>query len=867
MIAFNARKKHNHSIYSKVRLKTLNAALISAFTIFIVATIAIFIIRANVADISDQLGRQASVDSASGITELAFSSLSNMAETHASLCDYELKTISDAVSLVANQTTYIMQHSEDYKEQYNVLPPDPKNDGKMVAQVLYAPDTNPSEVKSELGLLGNLVDVEISVLKSIGDFGMIQIGTESGMSILVENISSNKTVAFDPRTRPWYTEAKDEGTLIWTEVFDDVFGGGLVMTCATPYYGKNNKFLGVVGAGAYLTALNDIVTGTVSIGTNGTTRSAFIVDEKCNVIISNDIEKNSEGEIISENLLESPDTNVRKAGKNMLEQKGGIERVTVDGRDYFMAYSPMTVRPWTFCVLVDTADILSVADTTKNHIDNFTAKALSNIQKIFIVILIIFASLLVFISFAEIRISKKLATDLTNPIITLTENVRHMKSSNDFFENLHIDSGDEIEELSDAFMEMTLRIKNYIENITTITAEKERIGTELAVATSIQSSMLPCIFPPFPGRFEFDIYATMIPAKEVGGDFYDFFLINKDTLCIVVADVSGKGIPAALYMVITKTLLKNNAQAGMKPADVFEKVNNLLCENNEADMFVTSFMGYLDIPSGRFTFVNAGHNPPLIKQGDSFRPLEVKPGFILAGMENTKFTEDEVTLSSGDALFLYTDGAVEAVNVNLELFGMKRLLDVANRESLDNLDKFTLGIKAAIDDFSLGEEQFDDITLLSFRYDGAGSKSVKDDNSPRHFDELDILADVNNLDTVLKYISNPLRENGHPEPLIKQIEIAAEEVFVNIAKYAYPPVHGNAKISLSIENDIIIIFSDAGKPFDPLESEDPDITLSVEDRIIGGLGIFMTKQIMGKVSYRYEEGRNILTLQKNLYQG
>jgi sigma-B regulation protein RsbU (phosphoserine phosphatase) len=357
----------------------------------------------------------------------------------------------------------------------------------------------------------------------------------------------------------------------------------------------------------------------------------------------------------------------------------------------------------------------------------------------------------------------------------------------------------------------------------------------------------------------------MMPAKEVGGDFYDFFLIDKDTLCLVIADVSGKGIPAALYMVITKTLIKNNAQSGMKPADLFEKVNNLLCENNEADMFVTAFMGYLDIPTGRFTFVNAGHNPPLIKQGDNFRLLKVKPGFILAGMENTVFTEDEITLSPGAALFLYTDGAVEAANTNLELFSTERLLDVANSENLDSLAAFTTGIKTAIDDFSYGEEQFDDITLLSFRYDGGNYANTYDGGDSRHFDELDILAEVSNLNTVLEYIANPLRDKGHPEPLINQIEIASEEVFVNIAKYAYPPIHGNAKISLSIENDIIIIFSDAGKPFDPLESEDPDITLSAAERVIGGLGIFMTKKIMDDVSYRYEDGRNILTLRKELY--
>jgi sigma-B regulation protein RsbU (phosphoserine phosphatase) len=284
--------------------------------------------------------------------------------------------------------------------------------------------------------------------------------------------------------------------------------------------------------------------------------------------------------------------------------------------------------------------------------------------------------------------------------------------------SLSIKTKDEIEELADTFAKMAAQLQDYITNLTQMTGEKERFGAELDVATKIQASMLPCIFPAFPERKDFDLYASMEPAKEVGGDFYDFFLIGENTLVVVMADVSGKGVPAALFMIITKTLIKNNAQYGKSPKGVFETVNNLLCENNEAAMFVTAFMGYFDIPTGRFTYVNAGHNPPLIKRGKCFEWLKEKPGFILAGMDDMSYKQYEVTLKPGDELFLYTDGITETVNQKEELFTDLRLLETANRYLDLPLKEFTESIKYEIDKFADGAEQADDITMLVLRYKG-----------------------------------------------------------------------------------------------------------------------------------------------------
>jgi serine phosphatase RsbU (regulator of sigma subunit) len=274
--------------------------------------------------------------------------------------------------------------------------------------------------------------------------------------------------------------------------------------------------------------------------------------------------------------------------------------------------------------------------------------------------------------------------------------------------------------LSNVFVRMMDKaLQKYINDFTRVTADKERIATELNVATQIQTSMLPSIFPAFPDRREFDIFARMLPAKEVGGDFYDFFLIDENTLAVVMADVSGKGVPAALFMVIAKTLLKNNAQYGLSPKAVFETVNNLLCENNDADMFVTCFMGYLNIKTGEFTYVNAGHNPPLLRRkGGEFEFLKMRRGFVIAGMPDMVYRESSIMLAPGDELFMYTDGVTEAANNSDELFTEARLLAAANRYSGRPLKDFLSLIKGEIDAFADGAAQADDITMLALRIAG-----------------------------------------------------------------------------------------------------------------------------------------------------
>jgi sigma-B regulation protein RsbU (phosphoserine phosphatase) len=282
-----------------------------------------------------------------------------------------------------------------------------------------------------------------------------------------------------------------------------------------------------------------------------------------------------------------------------------------------------------------------------------------------------------------------------------------------------IKTHDEIQTLSRTLLELEIGINEYIDNLTKVTAEKERIGAELNVATQIQADMLPRIFPAFPERKEFDIHATMTPAKEVGGDFYDFFLIDEDHIGLVMADVSGKGVPAALFMVIAKTLIKNRAMMGGTPGEILGYANEQLCEGNEAELFVTVWFAIVEISTGKGMAANAGHEHPALKRKDgSYELIKYRHSPAVATMEGMRFREHEFELNPGDSLYVYTDGVTEATNSNNELFGEERVIEALNRNPGASPEELLANVKEDIDRFVAEAPQFDDITMLGFTYFG-----------------------------------------------------------------------------------------------------------------------------------------------------
>ena len=287
-------------------------------------------------------------------------------------------------------------------------------------------------------------------------------------------------------------------------------------------------------------------------------------------------------------------------------------------------------------------------------------------------------------------------------------------------DKVRIASKDEIGDLYQAMSKMEIDMTNYLDNLRTVTAERERVGAELNVAKQIQADMLPSIFPAFPDRHDFDIYATMTPAKEVGGDFYDFFFVDDSHLAMVIADVSGKGVPAALFMVIAKTLIKNRTLAGGTPSQILADVNNQLCEGNVAQLFVTVWLGILDLTTGKGVAANAGHeHPALCRKGGAFELVEYRHSPAVATMEGMRFREHDFELHPGDTLFVYTDGVPEATDATPELYGNERMLKALNKAKGLPLREILHAVKADVDVFMGDAPQFDDITMLAMTYNGS----------------------------------------------------------------------------------------------------------------------------------------------------
>ena len=456
---------------------------------------------------------------------------------------------------------------------------------------------------------------------------------------------------------------------------------------------------------------------------------------------------------------------------------------------------------------------------------------------------LIFAALFVFIYILIKRVIINNLKKINDTLGRITEG--------DLNVTVDVRSNEEFSSLSDDINSTVATLKRYIAEAAA------RIDKELEYAKQIQLSALPTNFPKDEA---YSIYAQMIAAKEVGGDFYDFYKLSDTTVAFLAADVSGKGIPAAMFMMTAKTIIKDLAESGMAVNDIFTKANEKLCENNESGMFVTAWMGILDLTTGSVQFANAGHNPPLIKRADgTFEYLKTRAGFVLAGMEGVRYRAGELTLNPGDRLFLYTDGVTEATNTDNKLYGEERLANFMNQNASMEATKLLPALKANIDEFVGEAPQFDDITMLMFDYKPKkGGEPMTNKTFP---------ANVEALPDVLGYVEQALEGFECPMKTQMAICVAIEEVFVNVAHYAYGGDAGQMDLGIGFDADNRIVtlrMTDKGVPFDPLKKPDPDISLSAEEREIGGLGIFIAKKTMDTVTYAYENGENVLTMTKQL---
>ena len=402
------------------------------------------------------------------------------------------------------------------------------------------------------------------------------------------------------------------------------------------------------------------------------------------------------------------------------------------------------------------------------------------------------------------------------------------------------------------FVSLSYGINTMVNALKKAIAEaKSRIDAELQVAKAIQHSALPEAATFASGEDDFDIAAEMFTAKEVGGDFYDFFRPDAGHLVFMVADVSGKGIPAALFMMKCKTLINSIAETELSPAKILTEANNRLCEGNEVEMFVTVWLGVLELESGRLTYANAGHNFPLLARSDCyFEYLRHTSGLVLAGMEGIKYKEFETRLGRADVLFLYTDGVTEAIDGAQNAYGDERLLSVLNAQQDRKPAELVKGVTRDLQNFTKNEPQFDDVTMLALRCLGDG------------LEKLVVDAKIECHDAVTEFIEKILSARGCPDKSLMEVDIAVDEIFSNIAQYSGA---SEASVVCGVRKGRAVIrFEDDGRPYDPLSASDPDVTLAAGEREAGGLGVFLVKKMMDRVSYEYKDGRNRFLMEKNL---
>jgi sigma-B regulation protein RsbU (phosphoserine phosphatase) len=448
------------------------------------------------------------------------------------------------------------------------------------------------------------------------------------------------------------------------------------------------------------------------------------------------------------------------------------------------------------------------------------------------------------------------AQTIARPIVGLTEMTARI-ANGDFTQRIDTSARNEIGVLAASFNEMTRRLNESIEHLKETTAAKERIESELQIAHEIQMSMVPKIFPPFPDRSEFDIFAALVPAREVGGDLYDFFLIDDDRLCFAIGDVSGKGVPASLFMAVTKTLFRATAGDGGTPGEILARLNAEICRDNESCMFVTFFCGILNIRTGEVDYSNGGHNLPYHLHDDGLSPLENLGGRSLGLVEQSPYTSGHMVLRPGETLLLYTDGVTEAMDRSRALYSEQRLEELLEAAGSSTPRQMISDLIRDVRNFAGDVPQSDDITALALRYFGTG----KGGNV-----EIRILNRLADLAAARQALTEFARQNRVLEDVVHDLNLALGEILTNIISYGYPDSgQHEILVRLSIQSgEIRFEVEDDGRPFNPLNAPEADTSKPLEERDLGGLGIHLVRKLTDGLEYRRQEGKNLLIVKKRL---
>ena len=700
-------------IISMLALTLGTMALVSAQLYSIISSL-----RGNIQTLYEDIRTDAEQTIEEGLYAQDSDSLGVLADMQREVTDSRLRIVSDAV-----------KQSAEFAERLYASPTDITASNYAPVHLSEAPDTvsarymfsagteETAELNEELKLISNMEEIFAPVMRYNSRFlDNLYVGTASG--IFYQYTNNNVFLEdYVVTRRHWYLSAvSSPDQIMWKETEIDSYGRPCI-TASMAVKDPQGNIVAVVAADVNFEQMMSNVIGS-GLGATGTTfilgsqrdllaYSAFMEDVK---------EHNGMYNAFSDHFADSQ--NVLKKIDECAFGDGEAFTAVLDGSEIYMTAREIPSTGWLLCTAINAQEITQPIGVVTAASDQLFADASVQMTNEFKTLIIKASFVFVTIALFAAVIIYFISRTISKPIIRLTDTVKNT-GEGDFDKKSDIVTRDEIGDLAQSFNKMQDELKLYTENLKVATAEKERIGAELSLATRIQADMLPNIFPAFPDRPEFDIYASMDPAREVGGDFYDFFLIDENHLCLLIADVSGKGVPAALFMMASRIILANNAKMGLSPAEILTKTNEMICQNNREEMFVTVWLGILEISTGKLTAANAGHEYPVLMQADGkFEFVKDKHGFVIGGMDGMKYKEYELKLTKGSKLFLYTDGVPEATNAENELFGADRMLAALNGNTNANPEELLKNVRRAVDGFVKDAEQFDDLTMLGLEYRG-----------------------------------------------------------------------------------------------------------------------------------------------------
>ncbi len=860
-----AKKNRRKTIRKKITILLLFSVLT---VLFVTSLLAVWNLRA-MKDIfgkqSQELGQTAAADTELAMEDIIGGHLLDTAVKKAALIEEKLDAIVADVNGIVRTAEKIYAAPDEYPDREIPLPV--AGSRELAVQLMWSerlaraetegtvmPKPTAQEEK-ELKKLANIQDMLVQFNAGNNMISSVYIATETGWMIQADYISYSKYSGdntlpdyYEANERQWYARAleSEPGNVVYSDVIADIHEGRDCIVCSKAVY-LDGEAVAVAGIGSYIDVINEEVLAT----TIGDTGYAFLVNDKGQILVSG--AKEGETSVSSDGLTDlrnSKNSELAAAAKNMVAGGSGLVRLTLDGREAYLAYAPLDNSGWSFVTVIDADEVLAPAIENQNMILALTDDICMQVDSSITRILICFVAAAFIMSLLSGLAAVSFGKKISGPIQELTREVAITDGGN-LDSRLVLKTGDEVEDLAIAFNKMRTKLRMYIANLAKVTSEKERIHAELSIAREIQRDMLPDSDRMLFGREEYSLYAAAYPAREVGGDFYDFFLTDMDHLVFLVADVSGKGVSAALFMVMAKTLIENQLLLGKTPAEVFESVNHMLCGNNRNGMFLTAWMGVLELSTGNLAYVNAGHNCPLwyCKDTGKYTWLTEVSGFVLAGMDGMKYEQKSMRLGRGDKLFVYSDGVPEANDADEEMYGNERLEAFLTEQINRTPKELCMQLKADLDKFQGTAEQFDDITMLSLEYRGCEADKVWSCKP-------DVDGQIKTAEELREYL---IAENVKKKDIC-EVMIVFDEIYSNIC------YHGNADFAVVRcrldEKEICLEFEDDGKAFDPSRLAEPDVNAPIVNRKEGGLGIYIVKNLADSMEYSRKDNRNLLTITK-----